>query len=173
MYCTFTSTIVKVNPLASHFPRIWRSKSSNSDVPRHRRLKNAVSNTINHPSILCCRSRTVHEARYRQPIMSSAIVRRPGACRQLQQLTAAARTSFRQSNPASGSGRRGYASEQEKTFKGQLYDSTQHRLQRERKEQERFAGIRTAKKAAAGPSPWIIPAGMDISGKVNGRRTHL
>ncbi|KEQ67270.1 FAD-binding domain-containing protein [Aureobasidium melanogenum CBS 110374] len=55
-------------------------------------------------------------------------------------------------------GRRGYASEEEaKSFKGQLYDSTAQRLQRERADQLRFAEIRAAQKSSGGSPVWMVP----------------
>ncbi|PNS19463.1 D-lactate dehydrogenase [Sphaceloma murrayae] len=44
-----------------------------------------------------------------------------------------------------------------KDFKGQLYDSTQARLQRERVEQDRFAAIRASQKRTVGTPLWITP----------------
>lgn len=58
-------------------------------------------------------------------------------------------------------GHRGYASESEgKSFKGQLYDSTAQRLQRERADQLRFAEIRAAQKGSGGSPVWMVPLGI-------------
>ena len=58
--------------------------------------------------------------------------------------------------------RRGYASsdkEERESFKGQLYQSTAERVDRERAEQARFAQLREQQKAARGPQ-WglLLPA---------------
>lgn len=58
--------------------------------------------------------------------------------------------------------RRWYASEEESKnpdFKGQLYTSTNERVERERKDQERFAQAREQQKAAQGNSLWAVPLG--------------
>jgi D-lactate dehydrogenase (cytochrome) len=61
-------------------------------------------------------------------------------------------------------GQRGYASESEgKSFKGQLYDSTAQRLQRERADQLRFAEIRAAQKGSGGSPIWMVPLGIFCS----------
>ncbi|KAF4553358.1 D-lactate dehydrogenase-like protein 1 [Elsinoe fawcettii] len=52
---------------------------------------------------------------------------------------------------------RSYASDSEKSFKGQLYDSTQARVQRERAEQDRFAAIRAAQQRPVGAPIWATP----------------
>lgn len=59
-------------------------------------------------------------------------------------------------------GQRGYATENEgkSSFKGQLYDSTAQRLQRERADQLRFAEIRAAQKGSGGTPAWVVPLGM-------------
>lgn len=64
------------------------------------------------------------------------------------------------------SGRRGYAAdlkkqekEEKESFKGQLYQSTAERLQRDKAEQARFAGHREAQQARSSP-PWLVPFGM-------------
>ncbi|KAF2150634.1 D-lactate dehydrogenase [Myriangium duriaei CBS 260.36] len=55
-------------------------------------------------------------------------------------------------------GRRNYATESDqKSFKGQLYDSTQARVQRERAEQERFAALRAQRKKVVGAPIWATP----------------
>ena len=59
-------------------------------------------------------------------------------------------------------GRRRYASEEKPSsddFKGQLYQSTHERLQRERAEQARFAEHRDAQRAARGSAAWVTPFG--------------
>ncbi|GAM87285.1 hypothetical protein ANO11243_053070 [Dothideomycetidae sp. 11243] len=55
--------------------------------------------------------------------------------------------------------RRGYSSDSsgDKSFKGQLYDSTQARVQRERAEQERFAALRAQRQRVAGAPIWATP----------------
>ena len=70
-------------------------------------------------------------------------------------------------------GQRLYATEQKKnesesepkkdkdSFKGQLYQSTQERVIREREEQARFTRYREAEKAAKGGAPWVIPLGKN------------
>lgn len=62
--------------------------------------------------------------------------------------------------------RRFYATEQKQdgeseSFKGQLYQSTNERLQREREDQARFAQQREAEKARRGNGAWVIPMGTD------------
>lgn len=61
------------------------------------------------------------------------------------------------------SARRCYAAdakkEEKESFKGQLYQSTAERLQRDKAEQARFAGHREAQKARSSP-PWLVPLGM-------------
>ena len=63
-------------------------------------------------------------------------------------------------------GRRSYAlkakpeeKEEKESFKGQLYQSTAERLQRDRAEQARFAEHREAQRARSSP-PWLVPFGM-------------
>ncbi|KAF2218197.1 D-lactate dehydrogenase [Elsinoe ampelina] len=53
--------------------------------------------------------------------------------------------------------RRCYASDSDKSFKGQLYDSTQARVQRERAQQDRFAAIRAAQSRPSGAPIWVTP----------------
>jgi hypothetical protein len=64
-------------------------------------------------------------------------------------------------------GRRCYAAdtknEEKESFKGQLYQSTAERLQRDKAEQARFAGHREAQKARSSP-PWLVPFGMSMRG---------
>lgn len=48
--------------------------------------------------------------------------------------------------------------EERDSFKGQLYHSTAERVQRDKAEQERFAGYREAHKARSSP-PWLVPLG--------------
>ncbi|GAB7353227.1 hypothetical protein MBLNU459_g3745t2 [Dothideomycetes sp. NU459] len=72
--------------------------------------------------------------------------------------------------------RRSYASEsgESKSFKGQLYDSTHQRIQREKAEQARFAQIRGAQKTAGGAPAWIVPlvlATGAVAGYLFGRQT--
>lgn len=57
--------------------------------------------------------------------------------------------------------RRAYASESGdgKTFKGQLYDSTHQRLQREKADQVRYAQIRGAQRNTGGSPIWVVPLG--------------
>ena len=75
-----------------------------------------------------------------------------------QQIGRAATRSWR---PARQVGQRRYASESgEKSFKGQLYDSTAQRLQRERADQARFAELRAAQKSSGGTPAWVVPFGM-------------
>lgn len=64
------------------------------------------------------------------------------------------------------SSRRCYAADAKKaekaekeSFKGQLYQSTAERLQRDKAEQARFAGHREAQKARSSPA-WLVPFGM-------------
>ncbi|KAK3670146.1 D-lactate ferricytochrome c oxidoreductase [Recurvomyces mirabilis] len=60
---------------------------------------------------------------------------------------------------AAARGRRGYATEdreERESFKGQLYQSTNERVDREREQQARYARIREAQKAARG-RPWMVP----------------
>lgn len=54
---------------------------------------------------------------------------------------------------------RAYASESGdgRSFKGQLYESTHQRLQRERAEQARFAQIREAQRSTGGAPAWVTP----------------
>lgn len=53
--------------------------------------------------------------------------------------------------------------EERESFKGQLYQSTFDRLQRERDEQARFTQQREAQKAArGGGGSLILPLGMNI-----------
>lgn len=59
-------------------------------------------------------------------------------------------------------GRRRYATEEREDFKGQLYQSTNERVERERAEQARFAQIREARKAARGPPAWLVPFGRTL-----------
>ena len=49
--------------------------------------------------------------------------------------------------------------EEKESFKGQLYQSTAERLQRDKAEQARFAGHREAQKARSSPA-WLVPFGM-------------
>ncbi|KAL1296618.1 hypothetical protein AAFC00_000108 [Neodothiora populina] len=68
-------------------------------------------------------------------------------------------------------GRRAYASESgdKPSFKGQLYDSTHQRLQRERADQARFASIRESQKRGAGNGApaWVAPLVL-LTGVVGG-----
>lgn len=50
--------------------------------------------------------------------------------------------------------------EERESFKGQLYQSTAERVQRDKAEQARFAGHREAQKARGGSPPWLVPLGM-------------
>ena len=65
------------------------------------------------------------------------------------------------------SGRRGYAAESKDTkeeredFKGQLYQSTNERVTRERAEQARFALLRETQRNARGSPAWLVPFGKD------------
>lgn len=60
-------------------------------------------------------------------------------------------------------GQRFYATEKKgeerETFKGQLYQSTHERVQREKEEQARFAAQRENQKAASSSGAWFIPVG--------------
>ena len=59
--------------------------------------------------------------------------------------------------------RRWYASdekEERESFKGQLYQSTHERVQREKADQERFAQHRDAQKASGSSFGLVIPFGM-------------
>ncbi|KAI5252460.1 FAD-binding domain-containing protein [Aureobasidium subglaciale] len=68
------------------------------------------------------------------------------------------RTAAKAPRAARRVGNRGYASESEgKSFKGQLYDSTAQRLQRERADQLRFAEVRAAQKGSGGSPVWMVP----------------
>jgi D-lactate dehydrogenase (cytochrome) len=49
--------------------------------------------------------------------------------------------------------------EEKESFKGQLYQSTAERLQRDKAEQARFAEHREAQRARSSP-PWLVPFGM-------------
>lgn len=76
------------------------------------------------------------------------------------------RSTVRQSRRTNGI--RCYATEQKKdgegdSFKGQLYQSTNERLQREREDQARFAQHREAEKARRGNGAWVIPMGRHNS----------
>lgn len=59
--------------------------------------------------------------------------------------------------------RRRNASTSDKSFQGQLYDSTQQRVIREKAEQARFAEIRESRKAARGSGAWVPPFGMSFN----------
>lgn len=48
--------------------------------------------------------------------------------------------------------------EEKESFKGQLYQSTAERLQRDKAEQARFAEHRESQKARSSP-PWLVPFG--------------
>lgn len=52
--------------------------------------------------------------------------------------------------------------EEKEDFKGQLYQSTNERVDRERAEQARFAQIRAAQKAAQGRPAWLVPFGRTL-----------
>lgn len=85
-------------------------------------------------------------------IMSRAILRKPASgCEAFHLRTHPQRLA-----------RRTYASEPDfnKSFKGQLYDSTHQRLQRERAEQARFAEAREAQKGRRGAPAWMTPFGI-------------
>ena len=60
------------------------------------------------------------------------------------------------------SARRGYAADpkqnERESFKGQLYQSTNERLSRDRAEQARFAEHRESQKSRSSP-PWLVPLG--------------
>jgi D-lactate dehydrogenase (cytochrome) len=81
---------------------------------------------------------------------------------QARQLSRAVATAPRGATRVGGRVRvRAYASESEaKSFKGQLYDSTAQRLQRERADQQRFAQIRAAQKGPGGSPVWVVPLGI-------------
>jgi hypothetical protein len=49
--------------------------------------------------------------------------------------------------------------EEKESFKGQLYQSTAERLQRDKAEQARFAEHREAQRARSSP-PWLVPFGI-------------
>jgi D-lactate dehydrogenase (cytochrome) len=49
--------------------------------------------------------------------------------------------------------------DEKESFKGQLYQSTAERLQRDKAEQARFAEHREAQRARSSP-PWLVPFGM-------------
>jgi len=89
-------------------------------------------------------------------------MKRVGAAgRDLRQLTNAIRSSPKSRPPTQQTPRRAYASEERPTFKGQLYESTQARLERERAEQARFARIRAEQKPAGGAPIWMTPISTD------------
>jgi D-lactate dehydrogenase (cytochrome) len=79
------------------------------------------------------------------------------------------RNAIIQQQRLSACGRRSYAAhvkkdrvveqEEKDSFKGQLYQSTAERLQRDKAEQARFAGHRESQKARGSP-PWLVPFGM-------------
>ena len=63
-------------------------------------------------------------------------------------------------------GRRFYASgdrEERESFKGQLYQSTHERVQREKDEQARFAQHRDAERASSGSFGLVIPLGRNLA----------
>lgn len=64
--------------------------------------------------------------------------------------------------------------EERESFKGQLYQATHERVQREREEQSRFARHREATKNARDGAPWIVPfvlAVGAVSGWFYGKQT--
>ena len=63
--------------------------------------------------------------------------------------------------------RRAYATDERPDFKGQLYQSTNERVERERAEQARFAATREADKTARGSPPLLLPL-MFIAGALGG-----
>ncbi|KAK5737801.1 D-lactate ferricytochrome c oxidoreductase [Elasticomyces elasticus] len=56
-------------------------------------------------------------------------------------------------------GHRAYATDKEEreSFKGQLYQSTNERVEREREQQARYAQIREAQKRSRGTPAWLVP----------------
>ncbi|KJY00415.1 d-lactate dehydrogenase like protein [Zymoseptoria brevis] len=52
--------------------------------------------------------------------------------------------------------------EERESFKGQLYQATHERVQREREEQARFAAGREAQKRSRGGNPWIFPVVLAV-----------
>ncbi|KAK5121063.1 hypothetical protein LTR85_005547 [Meristemomyces frigidus] len=66
----------------------------------------------------------------------------------------------RHTSRALPTGRRRYATQEKgekEDFKGQLYQSTNERVERERAEQARFSQIRAAQKASQGRPAWLVP----------------
>jgi len=61
--------------------------------------------------------------------------------------------------------RRSYATEdkaERESFKGQLYQSTNERVEREREQQARYAQIRELQKRARGTPAWLVPFGRSV-----------
>lgn len=92
--------------------------------------------------------------------MFSTTVREQASAQPVRRLVQAVRACPR-TQTSSRCSRRSYASETDngKSFKGQLYDSTHQRLIRERAEQARFAAIREGRKGGGAPA-WVTPLGM-------------
>jgi hypothetical protein len=90
------------------------------------------------------------------------------------------RNAIIQQQQLSACGRRSYAAhvkkdkvveqEEKDSFKGQLYQSTAERLQRDKAEQARFAGHREAQKARGSP-PWLVPFGTYYWARKEKRRS--
>ena len=91
--------------------------------------------------------------------MYTTLVREQAIVQDLRHLPRLGRYALRQRIQHRGT-RRTYASQpaEEKSFKGQLYDSTHQRLLRERAEQARFAEIREARRPGGAPA-WVAPLG--------------
>ncbi|EME83353.1 uncharacterized protein MYCFIDRAFT_174809 [Pseudocercospora fijiensis CIRAD86] len=72
-------------------------------------------------------------------------------------------------------GKRFYATEKKgeerETFKGQLYQSTHERVQREKEEQARFAAQREEQKAASSSGAWFIPVVGALGGWFIGKQS--
>lgn len=90
-----------------------------------------------------------------EPEMSPGMKRTAG--RDLRQFVDAIRPSPRLQQVTQRTPRRTYASDEKPTFKGQLYESTQARLERERAEQARFARLRAEQKPGGGAPIWMTP----------------
>lgn len=103
-------------------------------------------------------SRAETNSRTTIPLISemSPVMKRT-AGRDLRQLANAIRPSPRLRQVTQQTPRRSYASDERPTFKGQLYESTQARLERERAEQARFARLRAEQKPAGGAPIWMTP----------------
>lgn len=116
--------------------------------------------------------------------MSGAMLQRAPARGEVRQLAQSLRTRTQPSLLARRIQRCGFADKKEKeaasedfgrTFKGQLYDSTAARLQRERADQARFAQLRAQGKEAGsyGAPVWVTPLSTTSRSPFHARKKHL